>query len=662
MDEKIIANIKSLALDMINNSGSGHSGIVLSGAPIIYTLFSRHLNISLNDPTWVNRDRFVLSAGHGSALLYACLYMAGYNIKLDDLKNFRKISSKAPGHPELGTTPGVEMTTGMLGQGFASAVGMALGGKILSSKYVIPKKNSISVDSHLIDYKVYVYVSDGDLMEGITNEAASLAGNLKLNNLIVLYDSNNVSLDGNTNKTFTENVLGRFKALGWNTIKVKKGKSVNSISKAINKAKSSLKPTIIEIKTIIGDGLEQAGTNLVHGKVLSNSELEGIKQKLGVPNESFFVSDELKRTFMGMISSHSSSKYSKWANNYEVYVKNYLGGDFSKLNYLFDRNNSYNIINYNWQFENDLKEATRVTNGRIMQELAKYIPNFIGGSADVNSSVKTYLENFGDISCKNYNGRNIWFGVREHAMGAILNGLVLSKFKAFGSTFLTFADYMKPAIRLSALAKIPAIYIFSHDSVNIGPDGPTHQPVEQLTMLRSISNLNVYRPADAHELVGCWNEILNSKTKPSALILSRQDVTLLPTTRADLVNRGAYIVFQPNDNYSVILVATGSEVQTAFYIASDLWKEKGISVRVVSMPSMELYFDMPLGYKQNLMPKHIKTFAIEAGSSYSFGKIIHDDNCLITIDKFGASGSSNDVLKYCHFDYESIKKHILDNI
>lgn len=662
MDEKIISNIKSLALDMINNSGSGHSGIVLSGAPIIYTLFSRHLNISLNDPNWINRDRFILSSGHGSALLYACLYMAGYNIKLDDLKSFRKISSRTPGHPELGKTPGVEMTTGMLGQGLASAVGMALGGKILSSKYVIPKKNAISLDNHLIDYKVYVYASDGDLMEGVTYEAASLAGNLHLNNLIVLYDSNNVSLDGNINKTFTENVLGRFKALSWNTIKVKNGRNINSISRAINKAKSSSRPTIIEIKTILGDGLDQAGTNLVHGKVLSKSELEVIKKKIGIPNEAFFVSDELKKNFMNMISSHSSSKYSKWASNYETYVSNYLGGDFSKLNYLFDRNDKYNIINYNWQFETDLKEATRVTNNRIMLELAKYIPNFIGGSADVSSSTKTYLDGFADVSYKNYNGRNIWFGVREHAMAAILNGLVLSKFKAFGSTFLVFADYMKPAIRLSALAGLPAIYIFTHDSINIGQDGPTHQPVEQLTMLRAIPNLNVYRPADAHELVGCWNEILNSKTTPSALILSRQEVALLPTTRADLVNRGGYIVYQPNDNYHLILVATGSEVQTAFYIASDLWKEKNISVRVISMPSMELYFNMPLEYRLNLIPNHIKTFAIEAGSSYSFSKIVNDEKCLITIDKFGASGSPNDVLKYCHFNYESIKKHIIDNI
>ena len=662
MDGKIIANIKSLALDMINSAGSGHPGIVLGGAPIIYTLFSRHLNISLNDPTWINRDRFIMSAGHGAALLYATLYMAGYNITLDDLKKFRKLGSITPGHPEFGITPGVEMTTGPLGQGFGTAVGMALGQKILASKYVIPKKSAITMDSHLIDYKVYVYVSDGDLMEGISSEAASIAGNLKLNNLIVLYDSNDISLDGPTNKTFSENILKKFKSLGWNSIRVKDGRNINKISNAINRAKSSSKPTIIEIKTIIGDGLDSQGTNLVHGQPLSKIDLEKIKTKLGMSMEDFTVLEDAKQKFVEMIASHSNPKYSKWANDYETYVNNYLGGDFNRLNYLFDRDGQYNLVNRNWHFERDLREATRFTNQKIMMEIAKIIPNFIGGSADLNSSTKTYLENFIDVSSKDYDGRNIWFGVREHAMGAMLNGLSLSKFKVFGSTFLTFADYLKPAIRLSALSRIPVTYIFTHDSINIGQDGPTHQPVEQLAMLRSIPNLNVYRPADANEIVGCWNEIINSKNTPSALVLSRQDVEILPTTRADLVNRGGYIVFQPTDVFNYVIVATGTEVHTAFHIASDLWNERQISVRVVSMPSMELYFNQPTEYRMKLLPSNIKTFVIEAGSSFSWGKIVSDINCLITIDEFGKSGSPNDVLKYYNFDYQSIKKRIMDNL
>ena len=662
MDEKIISNIKTLSLDMISNAGSGHTGIALGAAPIMYTLFSRHFNYSLNDPTWVNRDRFVLSAGHGSALLYSTMYMAGYNLTIDDLKNFRKSDSKTPGHPELGVTPGVDMTTGPLGQGIATAVGMALGQKILSSKYVIPKKNVVSVDNHLIDYKIYVLCSDGDLMEGISYEAASLAGTLKLNNLIVLYDSNNISLDGSIEHTFSEDVLGRFEALGWSIINVKDGRDINKIDGAISKAKTSTKPTIIKINTIIGYGSQLQGTNEIHGKVLSRSEIETIKKSLGVPLDSFFVDEVARQKFIEMLSKHSSQKYEIWSKNYEFYVKNYLNGDFSQLNYLFDRDESYNLLNRNWNFDRSIKEATRVTNNSIMMQIAKMIPNFIGGSADLHSSTRTHLDNYIDITKNDYNGRNILFGVREHAIGAMLNGLALSKFRVFGSTFLSFADYLKPAIRISAISKIPVTYIFTHDSINIGQDGPTHQPIEQLVMLRSIPNLNVYRPADANEIVGCWNEIINEKNTPSALILSRQDVSILPTTRADLVCRGAYIVFQPTDEFSAIIIATGSEVHTAVYIANDIWNEKRISVRVVSMPSMEKYSVQVQDYKDRLLPKSVKTFVIEAGSKFSWGSFVSDEKYLITIDKFGISAPSSDVLKYCNFDYQTIKKRIIDNL
>lgn len=662
MDNEIIKNIKSLALDMINTAGSGHSGIVLSSAPILYTLYSRHLNISLNDPTWINRDRFIMSAGHGSALLYSVLHFAGFNISIDDLKQFRKAGSKTPGHPEYGITPGVDMSTGPLGYGLASAVGMALGQKILSSKYVIPKKNAISLDSHMIDYKIYVLCSDGDLMEGISYEAASIAGNLKLNNLIVLYDSNNVTLDGSTSKSFNENVLDRFKSLGWNAIEVKKGNNVQAIDKAISSAKNSSKPTIIEFKTIIGEGLECQGTNIAHGKVLSDNELERFKALNGIPNEKFYVSSDVKNKFMEMIANHSSPKYSVWASNYENYVNKYLDGDFSSLNYLFDRVPTYDIINRNWKFTIGERISTRVINQSIMNEIAKIIPNFIGGSADLSSSTKTYLEHEMEISGSNYKGRNIFYGVREHAMGAMTNGLVLSKFVPFCSTFLSFSDYMKPAIRMAAMMKIPSIFIFSHDSINIGQDGPTHQPIEQLSSLRAIPNLKVYRPADAHELVGCWNIIVNSKNNPSSLILSRHDTELLPTTKAELVQRGAYIVFQPHNTFNAIFIATGSEVQTATYIANDLWREKGYSVRVVSMPCMELYLEQPIDYQNNLLPKNIKTFVIEAGCSFGWEKFVTDTDKLITINNFGISGKPNDVLKYCNFDYPQIKEKIINQL
>ena len=661
MDNEIINNIKILALDMIENAGSGHTGIVLGAAPIIYTLYSRHLNINLNDPSWINRDRFILSAGHGSALLYACLYMAGYNITLDDLKNFRKIDSKTPGHPEYGVTPGVEVTTGPLGQGLATAVGMALGEKILGDKYVIPKKSVLTISNHLIDYNVYVLCGDGDLMEGISYEAASFAGTLKLNNLIVLYDSNNVSLDNKTDVTFNENVMNRFKALGWNTIKVKNGKSVSAIDRAIRRAKNSSKPTLIEIKTIIGYGSNKAGTNEAHGKAIDKFELAKIKQDFNMPNEMFYVNEKAKEEFKKMISAHSSSKYNLWANNYDNYVKTYLGGEYEKLNYLFDRVGRYNLLDFNWDFERDMKEELRITNQTVMNKISKIVPNFIGGSADLGSSTMAVLSDSNNIVFNNYNGKNICFGVREHAMGAILNGLSLSKFKVFGSTFLAFSDYLKPSIRMSALMNLPVTYIFTHDSVSIGQDGPTHEPVEQLTMLRATPNLCVYRPADAKELVGCWNEILNAKN-PSALIISKQELSLLPATNAKYVNFGAYIVYQPIDTFNVIIVATGSEVHTAIHLANDLWDEKKISVRVVSMPCMELYLKQNKEYQKKLLPRNIVTFVIEAGSGLSWGRFIYDESYLITIDKFGKSGKSNDVLKSLEFDYQSIKMHIMSKL
>ena len=661
MDNEIINNIKTLALDMIENAGSGHTGIVLGAAPIIYTLYSRHLNINLNDPSWINRDRFILSAGHGSALLYACLYMAGYNITLDDLKNFRKIDSKTPGHPEYGVTPGVEVTTGPLGQGLATAVGMALGEKILGDKYVIPKKSVLTISNHLIDYNVYVLCGDGDLMEGISYEAASFAGTLKLNNLIVLYDSNNVSLDNTTDVTFNENVMDRFKALGWNTIKVKNGNSVSAIDRAIRRAKNSSKPTLIEIKTIIGYGSNKAGTNEAHGKAIDKFELAKIKQDFNMPNEMFYVNEKAKEEFKKMISAHSSSKYNLWANNYDNYVKTYLGGEYEKLNYLFDRVGRYNLLDFNWDFERDMKEELRITNQTVMNKISKIVPNFIGGSADLGSSTMAVLSDSNNVVSNNYNGKNIYFGVREHAMGAILNGLSLSKFKVFGSTFLAFSDYLKPSIRMSALMNLPVTYIFTHDSVSIGQDGPTHEPVEQLTMLRATPNLCVYRPADAKELVGCWNEIINAKN-PSALIISKQELSLLPATNAKYVNFGAYIVYQPIDTFNVIIVATGSEVHTAIHLANDLWNEKKISVRVVSMPCMELYLKQNKEYQKKLLPRNIVTFVIEAGSGLSWGRFIYDESYLITIDKFGKSGKSNDVLKSLEFDYQSIKMHIMSKL
>jgi len=657
MDNKIINNIKTLGIDMINEAGSGHPGIVLGAAPIIYTIYANHMNVNVNDPKWINRDRFVMSAGHGSALLYSTLFMAGFDLSVDDLKKFRKIDSKTPGHPEYGVTPGVDMSTGPLGQGFASAVGMALAGKVLNQKYKFQKKNAFDNDRSLIDYKVYVLCGDGDLMEGISYEAASLAGNLNLDNLIVLYDSNNISLDGDTSNTFTENVLDRFKSMGWYTDSVKNGMSVNDIDRAIDKAKKSMKPSFIKVKTIIGKDSAWEGTNKVHGKGLEQDDIINLKGKLMMPNSPFYVDDSLRKNFRNKIYERSSIKYEIFNRSYSEYVNEYLNGDNSSLSYLFDDKIVIDLFKYQWRFDYDKKVALRVSNGEILNQINKLIPNLIGGSADLASSTNTYLKECGDIKDEHFDGKNIWFGVREHAMGAILNGIALSKFRPFGSTFLVFSDYLKPSIRLSALMNLPVTYIFTHDSVSIGQDGPTHQPIEQLASLRAIPNFNVYRPADSKEIIGCYQSILNDG-KPSALVLSRNEVSMMENTSMEETLKGAYIIRKENDKLHGIIIATGSEVHTAYHIAYDLYEQEGIDLRVISMPSIEIFKEQSKEYKENLLPIGIKTFVIEAGSSAFWHQFVYNEKYLMTIDKFGQSGAKDEVLEYCDFSYEQIKDKI----
>lgn len=656
MDKEIINNIKALSIDMIEKAGSGHPGIALGAAPIIYTLFAKHLNISTSDSKWLNRDRFVLSAGHGSALLYATLFMAGYDLSIEDLKQFRRAGSKTPGHPEYGMTPGVDMSTGPLGQGFASAVGMALGEKILKTKHVIPKKDKKSKERSLIDYNVYVLCGEGDLMEGISYEAASLAGSLNLDNLIVLYDSNNVTLDGDTSDTFTENILDRFKAMGWHTELVRDGLIVDDIDKAISKAKNSGKPSIIEIKTIIGIGTSLAGSNEVHGKVLDAEDVEQLKRLLNVPQEPFYVNYEASQSFRKMITERSNRKYEEWSRNYREYVNDVLKGKPEPIQYLFHDDIKVDLINREWDLDNE-KEATRVTNGKIMNKLAPLYSNFIGGSADVSSSTKAYLNKYPHVKDGNFGGRNILFGIREHSMGAILNGLALSGFRTFGSTFLAFADYLKPAIRMSALMNLPVTYIFTHDSIMVGQDGPTHQPIEQLAMLRSIPNMRVFRPADGKEIIGCWNEIMNQKG-PATIVLSRTDVEQINTTNAQSVSKGAYIVRQESQALHGIIIATGTEVQTALNIANELYQEQKLDIRVVSMPSQELFLKQTVEYQEQILPKTYRKIVIEGGSSYGWHRFVYSDKYLITVDQFGISGTKDEVLKHCYFDYQTIKQKV----
>lgn len=621
-DIKVINSIKGLSIDMISKAGSGHPGVALGAAPIIYTLYSRHLNIDLEDDKWINRDRLVLSGGHASALLYSMLFYVGY-LSLEDLKNFRRINSKTPGHPEI-ETRGVDISTGPLGQGIANGVGMAI-----AEKYY---ENTLSKD---IDYYTYVMCGDGDLMEGISYEVTSLAGTLNLNKLILLYDSNNVTLDGNTNLTFNEDIKKRFESINWNYIKVLNGNDINEIDRAISIGKSSDKPTIIEINTIIGEGSMYEGTNKVHGTPLTDEDIANLKIKLNLSQVPFDVDMNLVYEFRNHIKNRCKQK--------ELINKEEESLDVYSLT-----NNFYEKID----------EPLRVTNGKIMNLISNEHKYFIGGSADVSLSTKTLLLEKGIFSKDNYAGRNIYYGVREHAMGAISNGIASCGIRTFNSTFLSFSDYLKPAIRMSALMNLPVTYIFTHDSITIGSDGATHQPIEQLSMLRNIPNLIVFRPADANEILGCWNEIL-THNYPSALVLSRNSSPLLKESDAKKVSRGAYIVRNEKSRLSAIIIATGTEVSMAINIANDLEKY-GINIRVVSMPSMELFEENEEDYKETIIPTGYKTIVIEYGSSSDWYRYVRGEKYLININNFGKSGTKEEILEYYELNYESVKKYIID--
>lgn len=636
MDEKIINNIKSLSIDMIHEAKSGHPGIALGAAPLIYTLYAKHLNINVTDQNWLNRDRFVLSAGHGSALLYSVLFMAGF-LNINDLRQFRKAYSKTPGHPEI-KTPGVDMSTGPLGQGFASAVGMAIAEAKLEQ-----------ISNKMIEHNIYVLCGDGDLMEGIVNEAASIAGNLQLKNLIVLYDSNHVSLDSDTSYTFNENICTKFETMGWNSIVVKDGNNVKEIDKAITEAKKNKKPTIIEVKTTIGKGSLLENTNKVHGKDLEEEDINQLKIKLNIPPNPFYVNDDLRSYFQKQIYERVNPVYEKWNKKLQYYMDN----KDKRYSFYFEKEN---IDLEHLKFEFNKEESTRESNYNILNKIAPYMPSMICGSADLSSSTGTYLENYDHISPNNYLGKNIFYGVREHAMGAILNGLALYNFKSIGSTFLSFSDYLKPAIRMSALMNLNVTYIFSHDSINIGEDGPTHQPIEQLASLRSIPNFTVYRPCDAHELLGCYKSILK-RNEPNCIILSKVVLPVLLTS-SDNIENGAYII-KDYDEFDGIIIATGTDVHTALSISDSLAKENKIYLRVVSMPSKELFEMQSDEYREQIIPKGYKKFVIESGSSYGWEGYVYNKKYLCTIDQFGISGPKEDVLRSCNFDFDSLREKIL---
>lgn len=655
MNEQLaIHTIRMLSIDAIEKANSGHPGMPMGAAPMAYTLWANYMNHNPKNPDWFNRDRFVLSAGHASALLYSLLHVFGYDVTLDDLKQFRQWGSKTPGHPEVGHTPGVEATTGPLGQGIATAVGMAMAERHLAARFNRP-------NYPIIDHYTYVLCSDGDLMEGISSEACSLAGHLKLGKLIVLYDSNQISLDGDLAHSFTEDIQKRFEAFGWQVLKVEDGNDLAAINQAIETAQAeSERPTLIEVKTVIGYGSpNRAGTADVHGKPLGQDEVSEVRKAYNWPyQEAFVVPEEVKQTISELQTSFSK-KEEEWNQLFERYqsaypdlaeqLKQAIAGELPQ----------------GWEqqlprFTADAKGmATRAASGKTLQVLAKQVPLLLGGSADLASSNNTEMKSAGIFHAEDYSGRNIWFGVREHAMGAALNGMLLhGGVRVYGGTFLVFSDYLRPAIRVAALSNLPAIYVLTHDSIAVGEDGPTHEPIEHIPSLRLIPNLKVIRPADANETVAAWQYALSQRKSPVALILTRQNVPVLQETEAidaSTIERGAYVISEAvKGKPEAILIATGSEVSLAI-AAQKRCEEKGIAVRVVSMPCREQFEQMSAEYQKSVLPDDIPVrVAIEAAHPMGWEKYVGDQGAVIGIDHFGASAPGDLLMKKIGFHVDNV--------
>ena len=651
-EKRIVNDIRLLSLDMINNAGSGHPGIALSAAPTLYTLFAYHLKFDLERKSWCNRDRFVMSAGHGSSLLYATLFYLLDEFNIQELKDFRKISSQCNGHPEYNLNNRIEMTTGPLGEGFATSVGMAIGEKYLESSFN-RKKNTV------FNYNIYTLVSDGDLMEGISYEAASLAGNLGLDNLIVLYDSNGVTADGPLDKAMYENIGDRFISMNWEVIKVKNGEDIGEISNAIDKAKKCKKPVLIEIKTVLGKYSKYEGTNRIHSN-LDTEDLEEIRMKL--KGTSPFTSSEVDRNnALKFIKDGTSDYYRDWYSEYEMYIANSTDNEKDKINLIIENEKISLDINAVVDSSKIFEDKTmRDINYQIMNVIGTFIPNFMGGSADLFCSTKTYLKGKNEFSVDNYSGRNINFGVRENLMGAVMNGLALTNIRSYGSTFLTFSDYMKPSIRMSAMMELPVTYIFTHDSIRVGEDGPTHEPIEQLGTLRSIPGLSVYRPCDYKELIGSWTNILK-EGKPSALILPRGHNNTMKYTSPKMVSRGGYIISEVRTRLDLIIIATGSEVELAMNIKEELLKNY-IEARVVSMPNMNLFLKQDKEYQEQVFPTGYRKMVIELSNDANWYRFISSDEDFIGVNSFGKSGSEREVLNFFELDMTDLVIKIKNNL
>ncbi|KZN96041.1 MULTISPECIES: transketolase [Aeribacillus] len=653
-----IMTIRTLSIDAIEKANSGHPGMPMGAAPMAYALWTKFMNINPENPNWFNRDRFVLSAGHGSMLLYSLLHLSGYDLSMDDIKSFRQWGSKTPGHPEYGHTPGVDATTGPLGQGIAMAVGMAMAERHLAATY---NKEGYNI----VDHYTYVICGDGDLMEGISSEAASLAGHLKLGRLIVLYDSNDISLDGDLNKSFSENVEERFKSMGWQVLRVEDGNNIEEISKAIEEAKlDEQRPTLIEVKTTIGYGSpNKAGTSSVHGSPLGPEETKLTKEAYAWTfEEDFYVPAEVYEHFEKNVKERGKQKEIEWNNLFEKYEKEYpeLAKELkAAINGELPENWDQSLPFY----EEGKSVATRSSSGEVLNAIAEKVPYFFGGSADLAGSNKTTIKGSGDFSAEDYSGRNIWFGVREFAMGAALNGMALhGGLRVFGGTFFVFSDYLRPAIRLAALMNLPVTYVFTHDSIAVGEDGPTHEPIEQLASLRAMPNLSVIRPADGNETRAAWKAALESKSTPTALVLTRQNLETIKGTKENAeegVAKGAYVISPAkSDQPDALLLASGSEVALAIK-AQQILASDGIDVQVVSMPSWDRFEKQSKDYKESVLPSSVtKRLAIEMASSLGWERYVGSEGEILAIDKFGASAPGEKIISEYGFTVENVVEKV----
>ena len=656
IDNLSVNAIRVLSADAVQKANSGHPGLPLGAAAIGYELWANHMHHNPKNPNWENRDRFVLSGGHGSTLLYSLLHLFGYGLTLDDLKNFRQWGSKTPGHPEYGVTTGVEASTGPLGAGMAMAVGMAMAETHLAATF---NKEGYPV----VDHYTYVLGGDGCMMEGINYEAFSLAGTLKLNKLIVLYDSNKISIEGNTDIAFTEDVPARFKAMGFKVLEVKDGNDISEIGKAIEEAKADKEsPSFIKINTKIGFGSPKEGSADVHGAPLGADNIIAMKKTLGWPSEEpFFVPDEVYENYKAK-AENLAKKEEEWNKLFKEYCEKFPEmktlwdeyKDETKAGKLLDDEDF-------WSYD-EKDDATRNLSGKVLNKLSAKLPTLFGGSADLAPSNKSYVNGAGDYSAENYAGRNVHFGVRELAMTGIGNGLVLHGLKAYVSTFFVFSDYVKPMARLASLMEIPLTFILTHDSIGVGEDGPTHEPIEQLAEFRAMPNFNVFRPADATETIAAWYSAVTSKETPTALVLTRQNLPQLAGSSKEALKGGYVVADSSKETPDAIIIASGSEVSLSIEAKEVLAKE-GVDVRVVSMPCMDIFEKQSLEYKEKVLPKAVRArVAVEALSEFGWGKYVGLDGKTVCLDRFGASAPAGVLFKEFGFTVDNVVKTVKEVI